>query len=226
MLPRQRNIIIMDYIKVLEKTSLFCGIKENEIKKAIKCMQARFVKYKKDEMIIREGSIVRDIGILVSGSGRSIKQEESGKVSIITLLKPGSFIGVLLAASKMRKSPVFVEASDDACVLFIPIEKFISNKDCPKYNILISNFIDALAEKAMVLHDRNNCLIKVTVREKILSYLKRISKEQGSRTFYIPLDRNGMAEYINVERSALSRELSRMKKEGLIDYYKNSFKLL
>lgn len=226
MLHRQRNKMMIDYIKVLEQTSLFYGINGKEIEKVIKYMHARFVKYKKDEMIIGEGSVVNDIGILLSGSGRSIKREESGKVSIITLLKPGSFIGILLAASKIRKSPVSVEAQEQLCVLFIPIKNFISNKACPKHSILMCNLIDAIAEKAMILHDRNDCLIKSTVREKVLAYLKRVSKEKESNTFNIPLDRNGMAEYINVERSALSRELSRMKKEGVIDYYKNSFKLL
>lgn len=199
-----------------------------EIEKILKCMYARFVEFEKDEMIICEGSEINDIGILLSGYGRSIKQDESGKTSIITLLKPGSFIGILLAASKNRKSPVSVQAQEHLSVLFIPIENFISGyiNDCPKYNVLLRNYIDAIAEKAMILHDRNDCLIKSSVREKVLSYLKRVAKEEGSNTFTTPFDRNDMAEYVNVERSALSRELSRMKKDGIIDYYKNSFKLL
>lgn len=128
MLHRQRNKMMIDYIKVLEQTSLFYGINGKEIEKIIKYMHARFVKYKKDEMVIGEGNVVNDIGILLSGSGRSIKREESGKVSIITILKPGNFIGILLAASKNRKSPVSVEAQEQLCVLFIPIKNFIADK--------------------------------------------------------------------------------------------------
>ncbi|WP_242950527.1 Crp/Fnr family transcriptional regulator [Clostridium acidisoli] len=219
---------MIEHIEILKQTSLFYGIKMEEIEKILKCMYARFVEFEKDEMIICEGSEINDIGILLSGYGRSIKQDESGKTSIITLLKPGSFIGILLAASKNRKSPVSVQAQEHLSVLFIPIENFISGyiNDCPKYNVLLRNYIDAIAEKAMILHDRNDCLIKSSVREKVLSYLKRVAKEEGSNTFTTPFDRNDMAEYVNVERSALSRELSRMKKDGIIDYYKNSFKLL
>jgi len=228
MLHRQHNRMMKAYVEILKQTHFFYGIDEEEIEEILKCMDARYVEYEKGELVISQGSFVHDIGIVLSGHGRSIKQEISGKTLIITLLEPGSFIGVLLASSRGRKSPVSVQAQEHFSVLFIPIEKLIFRcaKACPKHDILLCNYIQGIAEKALTLHDRNNCLIKSTVREKILAYLRRVATEEKSSTFTIPLDRNGMAEYINVERSALSRELSRMKKDGLIDYYKNSFKLL
>lgn len=228
MLHRQRNKEIMEYIEVLQKSDLFYGINMEDIEKILECMHARYVSFEKDEIIICEGSEVKDIGVLLSGCGCSVKHEESGKISIITLLKPGCFIGILLAASKKRRSPVSVQAKEKLSVLFIPIENFISgcSKDCPKYEIMLHNYIDAIAEKAMLLHDRNDCLLKATVREKVSTYLKRVAKDKKSNTFTIQLDRNAMAEYLNVDRSALSRELSKMKKDGLIDYYKSSFKIL
>lgn len=115
-----------------------------------------------------------------------------GFVRIITLLKKGSEIGVILAASSDHKSPVTVEAQDDV----------------------------------LVLHERIDCLLRPTIREKILTYLWWMSREQQKRTFTIPMNRNAMAEYLNVERSALSRELSYMKRDGVIDYHKNTFRLL
>lgn len=228
MLHRQHNKTMKEYIKILSQTNLFTGIGQQEIESILKCMHTRYAEYEKGETVIAEGSIVNDIGIVVSGHGRSIKQEVTGKVSIITLLKSGSFIGILLAASKERKSPVTVEAADNLSVLFFPVERLICRciKTCRKHNILLRNYIDCIAEKALVLHDRNDCLIKSTVREKILTYLRRMASEKESSVFTVSLDRNGMAQYLNVERSALSRELSRMKKDGVIDYYKNSFKLL
>lgn len=217
-----------EYIKILKSNSLFYGIDENKIKFILKCMDAKCAQYQKDEFIISEGSTVRNIGIVLSGHGESIKHDVSGKTSIITLLKPGSFIGVLLSGSRDRKSPVAVQAQDNLKVLFINIEKIIKGcrKHCTDHQKLLRNYISAISEKALILHDRNDCLIKPTVRQKILTYLKRISKENESTTFTIPLDRAKMAEYINVDRSALSRELSKMKKDGIIDYYKNSFKFL
>ena len=90
----------------------------------------------------------------------------------------------------------------------------------------MKNYISIVAEKGLVLHERINCLLKPTVREKIMAYLLRVSREQARSSFQIPLNRNAMAEYLNVERSALSRELSGMKRDGLIDYHRNHFTLL
>ncbi len=228
MLQWQHNRSMEKYIEILQQTRIFNGIVKEDIEKILKCIHARQIEYEKGEMVIEEGSVVRDIGIVLSGHGRSIKQDVSGKTLIVTLLEKGSLIGVLLAASRERKSPVSVQAQDFLSVLSIPVEKVICpcTKACLKHNVLLHNYMDSIAEKALILHDRNDCLIKSTVREKILSYLIRVAREDESHTFTILLDRNSMAEYLNVERSALSRELSRMKKDGLIDYYKNSFKLL
>jgi CRP-like cAMP-binding protein len=215
------------YIEILRHNSLFYGIKEEKIQTILQCTDCRYAEYGKDEMVISEGEVVHDIGIVLSGHGRSIKQELSGKTSIVTLLEPGSFIGIILAGSRECKSPVYVQALENLAVLFIPVKKLICRciKDCPEHDTLLYNYIASIAEKALLLHDRNDCLIKSTVREKVLTYLRRMAREAENNTFTIPLDRSGMAEYINVERSALSRELSRMKKEGVIDFYKNSFKI-
>lgn len=219
---------MQEYVEILKQNDLFYGINDNKIDKILQCMNARYAEYGKDEMIISEGNVVYDIGIVLSGYGRSIKHELSGKISIITILEPGSFIGVILAGSRGHKSPVSVQAQEHLSALFIPMKNLICRciNSCPEHDILLRNYIAGIAEKALLLHDRNDCLIKPTVREKVLTYLRWMSRKTESNTFTIPLDRNEMAEYINVERSALSRELSKMKKDGLIDFYKNSFKLL
>jgi CRP-like cAMP-binding protein len=159
---------------------------------------------------------------------RSIKWDTNDRVIIITLLKKGSEIGIILAASLEHKSPVSVQAQDDVSVLLIPFDRVFTRceKACPWHDKLLRNFINIVAEKGLVLHERIDCLLKSTVREKILAYLTRISREQNSRTVSIPINRNAMAEYLNVERSALSRELSKMKRDGILDYRKNDFKLL
>ncbi len=97
---------------------------------------------------------------------------------------------------------------------------------CPRHEKLLRNYLGIVAEKGLVLHERIDCLLKPSLREKIMNYLLRVSREQQSRTFSIPMNRNEMADYLNIERSALSRELSRMKRDGLIDYHRDSFKLL
>ena len=220
--------IMQEYIEDLTQTDLFSGIKLDEIPGLLDCLQIRHAKYIKGDLIIEEGSMVYDFGIIVSGHGRSIKWDEfSDRIIIITLLKKGSVIGVMLAASLEHKSPVSVQAQDDVAVLFIPFDRVFTRceKGCPCHDKLLRNYINAVAEKGLVLHERIDCLLKPTAREKILAYLTRVSSEQNKRTFAIPINRNEMAEYLNIERSSLSRELSSMKRDGLIDYHKNTFRL-
>ena len=189
------------------------------------CLCAKYVWYAKGDTIIEEGNKVYDFGIMLSGHGRAIKRD---RVILISLLKKGSEIGVILAASLEHKSPVTVQAEDDVLVLQIPFERVLARceKACPRHDRLLRNYISIVAEKGLVLHERIDCLLRPTIWEKILTYLQRIACEQQKRTFTIPMNRNAMAEYLNVERSALSRELSYMKRDGIIDYHKNTFRLI
>ena len=208
-------------------TKLFLDIDSSEISSLLACIGARFVNFKKDEFIIEEGEMAKEFGIILSGRARSIKWDASGRLIIITLIEKGGAIGVMLAASKKQASPVSVQVTEDAEVMMISFNQLINRckKNCEKHEKLLRNYINVVAEKGLELHERINCLLEPTVRDKILTYLSRISKEQGSKTFTVPINRNIMAEYLNVERSALSRELSRMQKDGLIEYHGNSFKL-
>jgi len=216
-----------EYINDLALTSLFSGIEPDEIAGLLDCINAKRVEYAKDEFIIEEGSMIYDFGVMLSGHGRSIKWDATDRVIIITLLKKGSEIGVMLAASPEHRSPVSVQVLDDACVLLIPFDRVFAlcGKACPRHDRLLRNYINIVAEKGLVLHERIDCLLKPTAREKVMTYLTRVSREEQSRTFSIPVNRNVMAEYLNIERSALSRELSNMKRDGLIDYHKNTFTL-
>jgi CRP-like cAMP-binding protein len=232
LLPAQQKVwgkrFMREYIEDLAHTSLFSGMSPDQIAALLGCIHAKRVEYKKDDVVIEEGNAVCHFGVMLSGRARAVKWDASGRLIIITLLQKGSEIGVILAASLAHESPVTVQVQADAAVLQIPFDKALQrcSKACPWHDRLLRNFIGVVAEKGLVLHERIDCLLKPTVREKVLAYLKRVSQERQSRTFAIPLNRNAMAEYLNVERSALSRELSNMKKDGLIDYHTNVFQLL
>ena len=217
-----------EYIEILSQTELFNGITPDEITGLLHCVKARRAQYKKNDLIVQEGKSVREFGVMLSGHARSIKWDASDKIIIITLLQQGSEIGVLLAARPGHESSVWVQAQDDVEVLHIPYDCMVARckKNCPQHEKMMRNYISIVAEKGLVLHERINCLLKPTLREKIITYLLRASREQQSKVFTIPMNRNALAEYLNIERSALSRELSYMKRDGLIDYYRNSFKLI
>lgn len=192
------------------------------------CARARAKDFKKDELIIEAGMATDEFGILLKGGARSIKWDASGKLTIITLIEEGGAIGVLLAASEGRVSPLSVQATADSTVLFFSFRRILTRceKQCPHHEKILRRYITLLAEKGLELHERVNCLLEPTVRQKVLTFLRTIAAEQNSREIILPINRNIMAEYLNIERSALSRELSRMKRDGVIDFCKNAFKLL
>ena len=216
-------------IAAIAASNLFKDISTEEITKLIDCMKARIKKYKKDELIIEEGSLVYDFGIILKGNARTIKWDEfTDKIFIVNISSVGASIAVMCAASLEHISPVSVIADSEVSVIYFSFEKLFNHCDkaCPCHSKLLRNYVNAVAENAVYLYGRINCLIQPSIRQKVLNYLKNASKGKNRSIFSIPVNRNHMAEYLNVDRSALSRELSAMKKCGLIDYHKDSFKLL
>jgi CRP-like cAMP-binding protein len=218
----------MNPLQALVGMRLFRGIPAEELTGLLECLGARRKSYAKDEMIIQEGDAVEEFGVIVSGHARSVKWDASGRVIILTLLEPGSEFGVLVAATPGSISPVTIQAQDDVTVLFLHFRSLITrcSKGCARHETLLQNYIIILADKGLELHERINCLLRSTAREKILAYLRRISREQGSPTVELPLNRAEMAAYLNIERSALSRELSRMQSDGILEFERNRFVLL
>lgn len=214
-------------ISNLTHTRLFAGIGEEETGRLLACLNARVIEYQKNTVIVEEGSPVSAFGILLAGSGRSYKTDLEGRTLTITLLKEGSEIGVLLAASPNSKSPVSVSVNQGSRILFLSHDAMLYGqaKNCSGYGALLSNFMSIVAGKGLVLHERIDCLLRPTAREKIMAYLQNQSAAQGSAAFTVPLDRSAMAEYLNMDRSALSRELSRMKQDKILDFHKSTFRL-
>lgn len=211
----------------LARSPLFSGISTERLPDLLDCLHARLAEYGKGQMVLWQGEAVSEVGVVCSGRARSLKADREGKNVIVTLLGPGDYVGVLLAASRERKSPVSVQAGEPLKVLFLPFASLTARcgRLCPEHDRLLQNVLDGIAEKALVLHDRNDCLARPTIREKVLVYLDRLAREQGTRSPVSPLDRQSMADYLGTERSALSRELSCMRREGLLDFAKNCFTL-
>lgn len=218
----------MEKNNVVSGTALFAGIAPDLIPGLLTCIGAKEVSFLKGSRLIEEGEKTDRFGIMLTGRGRTVKTDATGRVILIALLSPGSEIGVLLSASPGYESPVTVLAEEASTVLMIPYDRLMARcpQNCPQHERLVRNYVSIVAQKGLLLHERIDCLLRPSVRGKIMAYLSRVSGEQGSDTILLPLDRSAMAEYLNVDRSALSRELSRMKKDGFIDYHKNCFRLL
>ncbi|ETT77550.1 putative Crp family transcriptional regulator [Paenibacillus sp. FSL R7-277] len=215
-------------LESLCQSRLFTGIAPDDIPQMLECLSATRKEYAKDEMVVREGDYVDDVGIILQGLAQSTKLNVKGKQIIVSLHYPGGYTAVLTAASRGRRCPMSVKAIEPLEVLFIPIQNILSRctKLCMGHEQLLGNLFDSIAERALELHDRNDCLIMPTIRDKVLTYLTRVMRDAGTETFTIPFDREAMAEYLDVDRSALSRELAWMKRDGLIEFYRNEFRLL
>lgn len=220
----------MNNLDTLSQSRLFAGISPHDIPSMLICLSATRKKYAKDEMVVREGDFVDDVGIILQGRAQSTKLSVTGKKIIVSLHYPGGYTAVLTAASRGRRCPMSVQAIEPLEVLFIPVQNILSccARLCTAHahEHLLGNLFDSIAERALELHDRNDCLIMPTIRDKVFTYLTRVRREAGTETFTIPFNREAMAEYLDVDRSALSRELAWMKRDGLIDFYRNEFKLL
>lgn len=208
--------------------ALFQGLEPESLEPLLRCVGAYERSFVKGEAIVLEGGLVTDFGVLLKGYARSVRSSASGSAETDTLLRPGSLIGVLLAASRSRRSPVSVLATVPALVLFLPFDRVVAHceHDCERHRILLGNVLDGIAETALAMHDRADCLTRRSVREKVMVYLTRLSAGQNSSCVTVPLDRQGMADYLCVDRTALSRELSRMRRDGLIGFDRNRFMLL
>lgn len=216
------------YLHVLEKTSLFKGVDPSDLEHLMVCLGGFSKKYELGEYIIQLGQEVNHIGIILEGQAEVVKENIVGDRNIIAVLDPSHIFAEGIVCTTKRLSPVTVRTKTKAIVLFIPYEKVIitCGKSCGFHSQLIRNMLRVLGEKNYALNHKIDFLILKGMREKITLYLLEEARRSHSMAFNINLSRNDLAEYLNVSRSAMSRELSRMKEEKLIDYYKNSFKIV
>ncbi len=209
------------YIKFLEKNHLFMQIPEEEILELLKEIDGVIKKVKKDDVLLRLDDPVKTVGIVLEGQLNIVKQTKQGERIVVTSIHPNQYFQEALCCGQVAKSPVSVVASKESTVLFMDYKKMISVKNAR----LIENLLFILAQKNFILQNRLDLLGIRTLRQKIISYLKSVSDKQGSNKIYIPFDREEFADFLCVDRSALSHELSKMKKDGMINYHKNEFEL-
>ena len=211
----------------LPPSPLLAGIDRQTAASLLTRLGASQRRYSPGAQLLRAGETTAAFGLVLSGQAQVFREDRQGRPTLIALLHPGSEVALLLAAAG-RPSPVTVQATSEMTVLQIPFDALLaaSKTACPGADLLLRNYLRATAAKGLLLHQRLDCLLQPTVREKVLTYLHRVAAATGSRAFTLPLHRADLAAYLHVERSALSRELSRMRQDGLLDFRKNHFRLL
>jgi cAMP-binding proteins - catabolite gene activator and regulatory subunit of cAMP-dependent protein kinases len=217
-----------NYLSILGKSPLFKGIRDDEIEEMMGCLAGDLKKYRKDEYILRLGDSLEAIGLLISGSVSVIKEDYWGNRNIMAKMEPGDIFGESYACVSGAALGVSVEAATDSEVLFLNVGKIMTtcNSACSFHSKLSQNLLTILASKNLYLNSKLTHMMQRTTREKLLSYLSGESVKHNSASFDIPFNRQQLADYLSVDRSAMSNELCKMRDEGILKFDKNHFSLM
>lgn len=204
-------------------SALFEGIDEKAAEDIIAELGAYEREYAPSEWIFSGGDMTNAAGIVISGTVCIENVDFRGNSNLIARLGRGDIFGEAFAAAGVPLR-VDVTAEEECRILFVPAGGLLLTSELPLMGRIRENFIRLLAEKNVMLSAKLECVSKRTVREKVMTFLSMQAARRG-REFDIPFDRQQMADYLCTDRSALSAELSRLKKEGIIDFRKNHFVL-
>lgn len=211
----------------LSQTQMFRGINEQEIETLLQCLESKKRTYKKGEIIIAEGTATESIGIVLSGLVIISCSDIWGDTSILGNVAPGSVFAEVYACIPGQPLLVTVSAAEDTTVLFMNVGKVLSSctNACPFHTRLARNLLTVCAQKSLQLSQKILHTNSKSIRGRLMSYFSECAKQSGSQSFLISYNRQQLADYLNVDRSAMCNELSKMRKEGLIEYSKNQFLL-
>ena len=217
----------MDDLKILENSRLFAGIRVDEIQPMLSCLQAVERKYPRGAYIFHTGEEVRALALLVRGTAHIQKEDFWGNRSLLASLGAGDIFAEAYAmpgSGAMRSDVVAVES---CTVLLMDVERVLSRctNSCAFHARLTENLFALLAEKNRILARKVDYLAQRTTRQRLLVYLSEQAQRAGSAEFTIPFNRQQLADFLSVERSAMSAELSRMQAEGLLETERSHFRL-
>lgn len=216
------------FLKILKKAPLFSGIADEELLRMLHCLGAKIEYYDKKETVFSEGGTAKYIGMVLEGSVQLLRNDHVGNRSILGESYPSELFAESFACAELAELPVTVVANESCAVMLIECSHILHtcHNGCDFHHRLIFNLMRDLATKNIDYHTKLEITSKRTTREKLLAYLEIKSRETGSLTFDIPFDRQELADYLEVERSGLSAEIGKMKKDGIIEANKTHFTLL
>ncbi|MHB1483905.1 MAG: Crp/Fnr family transcriptional regulator [Saccharofermentanales bacterium] len=217
-----------DFTKNLNLIALFKGIDEADIQPLLSCLSAKTEHYKKNEIVFMAGERIVRFGIVLSGQIQVVQEDYFGNRSILANLDPGDQFGESFACTEMNILPVSVLTIIDSEVLFIDCRKLASPcaKACSYHSKLIQNMLSIVSMKNILLTQKIELTSKRTTREKLLAYLSIEAQKSKSSRFKIPFNRQELADYLSVDRSAMSFALCKLRDEGVLKFNKNKFEIL
>lgn len=214
-------------MQILSRSPLFLNVDESEVGDMLLCLGAEMRNYEKDEIIYRAGDTVTSLGVVLHGSVMIVNDDLWGNRSILDHVEPGQIFAETYACVPGEKLLVDVLAAETTDVLFLNVAKMLSqcSNSCGHHTKLIRSLLMISAQKNLRLSRRIFNTSSKSIRGRLLSYLSDQSVQNASDSFDIPFNRQQLADYLGVDRSALSAQLGKMQREGILEFKKNHFHL-
>ena len=217
----------MEFFEDLKKTKIFSKATEFECQALMFCLKTRFRVYKKNEHIIQQGQPLEEVVLIVKGSAFVEHIDSFGDISILMRLKDGELFGVESAYNNETEHKDSLIATEKTLVMFMNKHRLLTpcENRCRRHENVVKFVAESMAESNLKLMNKLAHMRKKTTREKLLSYFTTLSKSAGSNYFELPFNKTELANYLSVDRSAMSNELSKMKEEGILDFENRQFHL-
>lgn len=216
------------YIPVLKKCGLFEEIEEENLTAMLECLGAKVFSIEKDMTVFQEGSPAKYIGLVLSGAVQMVQDDFYGNRTIVTRIEKNGLFGESFACAGTMALPVSFVASQSGEIMLIDCSRITNTccNACSFHKQVIFNLLHLVARKNLDFHQKIEITSKRTTREKLMTYLLSVAKQTNSNSFTIPYDRQALADYLGVERSAMSAEIGKLRKEGIIECQKSNFTIL
>ena len=217
-----------DFIEVLQKCPLFEGVNDRDIRAMLGCLGGQVRAFGRGEAIFPADSRAEHVGIVLSGSAQIVTDDFYGNRAIQDRVEPGGMFGEAFACAGVERLPVTVEGVRPGAVMVIRLRRITEtcSNACEFHNRMVMNLLRAMAAKNLQLAHKIEITSHRTTREKLMAYLMAQARQARSSRFTIPFDRQGLADYLCVDRSALSAEIGKLRREGVLESDKSNFTLL
>lgn len=217
-----------DFFDILRECPLFDRIGDESLKEMLGCLNAKERSYKKGDAVFAEGDKAKYLGIVLEGSVQLVRVDYYGNRSILANIEPPQLFGEAFACAGLKSLPVDAVAAADTKILLLDAQRIARpcGNACPCHGQTILNLLHIVAKKNLVLHQKIEITSKRSTREKLMTYLLLQAKNAKSHTFTVPYDRQELADYLEVDRSGLSAEISKLRNEKVLECRRSTFTLL
>lgn len=207
------------YFDLILGNPLFAGIRKEELKSLLTCLSAKITEAPKGEPVFLEGDPAGSIGFVLEGAVQIVRDDFYGNRSLLTLAQAGELFAEAFACANVETFPVSGYAVQHSKILWLACRRMLTvcTNACGFHNMLVQNLLQVVAQNNLLLGRKIQFMSGKTTREKLMAYLSDQAKQWKSREFTIPLDRQALADFLGVERSAMSNEISKLRGDGVLE---------